>query len=108
MKKLLLLLAIIISSVSYSQEILTNKSVIELVELGFEESVIIAKIESSQTNFDTTIEKLRELKSKGATPNILKAMMSPSKNSPEAKEPTKKQQAPKPTDTGVLLGKWRE
>jgi len=99
MKKLLVLLAIIISSVSYSQEILTNKSVIELVELGFEESVIIAKIESSQTNFDTTIEKLRELKSKGATPNILKAMMSPSKNSPEAKEPTKKQQAPKPTDT---------
>ena len=66
MKKLLLLLAIIISSVSYSQEILTNKSVIELVELGFEESVIIAKIESSQTNFDTTIEKLRELKSKGS------------------------------------------
>lgn len=99
MKKLLVLLAIIIYSVSYSQEILTNKSVIELVELGFEESVIIAKIESSETNFDTTIEKLRELKSKGATPNILKAMMSPSKNEPEAKEPIKKQQAPKPTDT---------
>ena len=99
MKKLLLLLAIIISSVSYSQEILTNKSVIELVELGFEESVIIAKIESSETNFDTTIEKLKELKSKGVSPNILKAMMSPSKNKPEAKEPIKKQQAPKPTDT---------
>ncbi|MDB4496231.1 hypothetical protein N9254_02060 [Flavobacteriaceae bacterium] len=102
MKKLTSLL-LLICTLSFcnlsSQEILTNKSVIELVELGFEESVIIAKIESSETNFDTTIEKLRELKSKGATPNILKAMMSPSKNEPEAKEPIKKQQAPKPTDT---------
>lgn len=102
MKKLTSLL-LIICSLSFcnlsSQEILTNKSVIQLVELGFEESVIIAKIESSETNFDTTIEKLRELKSKGASPNILKAMMSPSKNKPEAKELIKKQQAPKPTDT---------
>lgn len=102
MKKLTSLL-LLICTLSFcdisSQEILTNKSVIELVELGFEESVIIAKIESSETNFDTTIDKLRELKSKGVTPNILKAMMSPSKNELEVKEPTKKQQAPKPTDT---------
>lgn len=82
-----------------SQEVLTNQSVVELVELGFEESVIIAKIESSETNFDTTIDKLKELKAKGVTPSILKAMMSPSKNKPVAKEPIKKQQAPKPDDT---------
>lgn len=99
MKRLFLLLFLLSFGNLSSQEVLTNQSVIELVELGFEESVIIAKIESSETNFDTTIDKLKELKLKGVNPSILKAMMSSLKNKPVTKEPTKKQQAPKPDDT---------
>ncbi|MGB2418474.1 MAG: hypothetical protein ACPH9A_07675 [Flavobacteriaceae bacterium] len=66
MKKLLLLSALLIfSSYSFSQEILDNQSVIDMVELGFEEQVIIDKIESSETNFITTIDELKVLKEKG-------------------------------------------
>ena len=53
MKKLLLLVAITLSAISYSQEILDNQSIIDLIHLDFEEGVIIAKIESSDTNNET-------------------------------------------------------
>ena len=76
MKKLLLLSALLIfSSYSFSQEILDNQSVIDMIEIGFEEQVIIDKIESSETNFVTTIDELKALKEKGVTPNVLSTMM---------------------------------
>lgn len=76
MKKLLLLSALLIfGSYSFSQEILNNKSVIEMIEFGFDEQVIIDKIESSETNFMTTIDELKTLKDKGVTPNVLSVMM---------------------------------
>lgn len=53
MKKLLLLLAITLSAISYSQKILDNQSIIDLIELNFEEGVIITKIESSDINNET-------------------------------------------------------
>ena len=60
MRKLYLLFLIIITTnLSYSQEVLTNQSIIDLTELGFDEQVIIDKIESSETNFDTTIDALK-------------------------------------------------
>ena len=66
MKKLLILSALLIFVFnSFSQEILDNQSVIDMVELGFEEQVIIDKIESSETNFITTIDELKVLKEKG-------------------------------------------
>ena len=76
MKKILLLSALLIFSLnSHSQQILDNQSVIDMVELGFDEQVIIDKIKSTDSNFDTSIEKLNILKLSGATPNILTAII---------------------------------
>jgi hypothetical protein len=89
MKRLLLFSALLIfSSYSFSQEILDNQSVIDMVELGFEEQVIIDKIESSETNFITTIDELKVLKEKGVTPNVLSTMMKALNQKKETKKNT--------------------
>lgn len=80
MRKLYLLFLIIITTnLSYSQEVLTNQSIIDLIELGFDEQVIIDKIESSETNFDTTIDALKILKEKGVLGKVLSSMIKKSK-----------------------------
>lgn len=69
---------------SQAQEsILTNKEVIEMLELGFEEDLIITKIETSRTNFNTNISELKKLKERGASSNIISAMMKQEKEAPE-------------------------
>lgn len=62
-----------------TEEVLTNQSVIDMVEMGFESDVVVAKIKNSNTKFETTIEKLKELKNKGIASEIIKAMISASK-----------------------------
>lgn len=82
MKKLLFtIFVIIISSVTINaqQEIMTNKSVIDMLEIGFTEDVIITKINTSQCNFNTVIEELKILKEKGVSSNIIVAMMKSTK-----------------------------
>lgn len=76
-----------------TEEILTNQSVIDMVEMGFEPEVVIAKIKNSKTNFETSIDKLKELKDKGLAGDIIKAMLTASK--PEEKVEVEK--------TGVFL-----
>ena len=76
-KKLILLL--FIPLLSYSQETLNNQSVIDMIELGFEEQVIIDKIESTNSDFDTSVETLKTLKETGATSGIMSAMIKASK-----------------------------
>ena len=41
-----------------AQEVLTNQSIVEMVRAGLSERIIVAKIQSSQTNFDTRTEAL--------------------------------------------------
>ena len=86
MKKLLLLFALIFSCHSFSQAILDNQSVIDMIEIGFEEQVIIDKIESSETNFVTTVDELKTLKEKGVMPNVLSSMIKASKQKTEIKK----------------------
>ena len=88
MKKLLLLFALIFSCHSFSQEILDNQSVIDMIEIGFEEQVIIDKIESSETNFVTTVDELKTLKEKGIMPNVLSSMIKASNQKEEIKKVT--------------------
>ena len=63
------------STFSFSQETLTNKSIIDLVELGFNNETIISKIENSITKFDTSINQLKLLKEKNVPTEILTLMM---------------------------------
>lgn len=80
MKKITILFAaLLLTILCYSQDKLTNESVIELTELGFGSDVIISKINSSAVNFDTSIAQLRLLKSKNVTPEVLSLMIDRSK-----------------------------
>ena len=98
MKKLILLL--FIPFLSFSQEILNNQSVIDMIQLGFEDQVIIDKIESTNSDFDTSIETLKLLKKSGASPVILSAMIKASKEPiTEAPKAKKTSSPPKPDDT---------
>ena len=64
---------------SFSQEVLDNQSVIDMIELGFNEQVIIDKIESTNSSFETSLEKLKSLKLLGVSQNILSIMIKESK-----------------------------
>ena len=100
MKKLLLLIAIFSFSQGYAQEILDNQSVIDMIEIGFEEQVIIDKIESTNTDFDTSIEALKSLKNSGVSPSLLSVMIKVSKKEPSINLDKEKQALPpKPNDT---------
>jgi hypothetical protein len=67
-----LLLILILSFTAFSQNILTNKDIIELTEAGISEAIIIAKINNSQFEFDTSMESLKALnKSKVASAVIV-------------------------------------
>ena len=84
---------------SYSQEILNNKSVIDMFQLGFEEQVIIDKIESTNSDFDTSIEALKNLKESGLSPSLLSAMIKASKKDIQVvNQKEKKASIPKPDD----------
>ena len=80
MKKYLLitLLLAFINSVS-SQEVITNESIIEMKQLGFDESLIIDKINSSDVNFDSSISALSKLKKFGASTQVISLVMEKSK-----------------------------
>lgn len=79
MKKLLIALAclfILSARIFAQEEVLTNKSVLDMMELGFSEDIILTKIETSEANFDTSIEALKDLKAKGVSDAVIKSIMS--------------------------------
>lgn len=82
MKKFILCVSLaLISLVALPQdnEVLTNASILEMVELGFDSDLIISKIETTPSNFDTSIEALKDLKSKNIASPIIAAMVYASK-----------------------------
>ena len=60
-----------------AQEVLTNESIIKMVESGLPEAVIAAKIRSSETKFDVTADSLVALKKAGVPDGVLAAMLQP-------------------------------
>lgn len=73
------------SSVSVSaqetmQEKLTNKDIVDMTKSGLPESVILAKIKASPTNFDTSPTALQELKQAGISDAVILAMVQPSES----------------------------
>src|SRR5262245_51821757 len=59
-----------------AQEVMTNETVIQMVKAGFSESVILAKMRSSQTKFDTRTDALIELKKAGVPEKVMQAIVS--------------------------------
>lgn len=76
MKSILLLLIITLSVNAYSQsETMTNKSIIEMMGMGFSDDIIIAKIKEGKGDFSTSIEELKDLKDKGVSDAIIVEIM---------------------------------
>ena len=80
MRNTIIIISFLLSSIlTFSQDKMTNQSILDLLDLGFESEVIIAKINSSQTQFDTSIIQLKALKEKGVTSEVLALMIDKSK-----------------------------
>src|SRR4029450_3208881 len=105
----LLLAACLLASASATapasaQEVMTNETVIQMVKAGFSESVILAKMRSSQTKFDTRTDALIELKKAGVPEKVMQAIGSggatpasaPAAAAPAASGPAPAMAAPAP------------
>ena len=57
------------------EEILTNQSILDMMELGFTNDVIVGKIETSKSSFDTTVDALKALKEKGVGNIVKKSLL---------------------------------
>ena len=57
------------------QEIFTNDEVISLTKAGLASSIIISKIQTSKTNFDTSADALIKLKQNGVGDDVIAAMI---------------------------------
>ena len=91
MKKLLLGIILIFFPLiaSAQDEVLTNQSITDMLELGSSNDVIVTKINTSKNNFDTSIQALKELKEKGVSNDIIVAMMQRNKRSEDKKQESK-------------------
>lgn len=85
MKTLLLILSFFfIGTDTFAQsEVLTNQSVLDMIDLGFSEDVIVAKIETSDSDFDATIKALKNLKEMGVSDTIIMAIINKTKSGTE-------------------------
>lgn len=73
------------SSTLYAQEtapapkgdaqVMTNKDVMDLLKSGLGAEVVVAKIKSSKTNFDTSTSALQEMKAAGVPESVVLAMI---------------------------------
>ena len=58
-----------------SSDVLQNQDIVKMVQAGFDDATIVAKIGSSKCHFDTSTDALIQLKQNGATAAVLKAMV---------------------------------
>ncbi|MEW7847782.1 hypothetical protein AB2N08_03690 [Massilia aurea] len=68
---------------------MSNADVLKLLAAGMPEEVVLEAIENSTGRFDTSANALIALKAKGATPNVLKAMLQAGKPRTAAAASTK-------------------
>lgn len=61
--------------VAAAEDALTNADIVALTEAGLSASVIVAKIESSATEFDTSVEGLVALAGAGVADTVVAAMV---------------------------------
>jgi hypothetical protein len=71
----LLLLSLMGVVSSYAGDVLVNKSIIDLHQLGLGDAVIIDKIKTSRCNFDTSLDGLKQLKAEGISGDVMSAMI---------------------------------
>jgi len=87
MKKLILsiLLLAVTTQFTYAQEVVTNESIIQMKELGFDETIIMSKINASDVDFDASISALSELKKSGVSSEVIALVMQKAQFSTKSK-----------------------
>lgn len=73
-----IVLAVTILANAASQNVsqkLTNNDVVEMKKLGFSDDVILEKIRTSSTNFNTSLQELKTLKAAGISDAVIKSMI---------------------------------
>jgi hypothetical protein len=101
--------ALLLASLSYAQqptsppatraEALTNSDVLKMVEAKLTDDLIIGKIKSSPSDFDTSIDAILKLKAAGASDAIIHAMVEARPTAKAVvKEAVAKEPAPDPND----------
>ena len=75
------------------EEVLSNMDIVLLTEVGLPASVIIAKIEATISDFDTSVEQLVFLSNADVNPAVIMAMMNAVKSA--RAQPKEKDTAPK-------------
>src|SRR4030095_11093133 len=73
----LTVLGLLLATSAFAQEVLTNQLVVDMLKAGLSERVVVAKIRTSPTNFDTGTDALIALKKNGVPEKVIEAMMSP-------------------------------
>ena len=68
-----------------AQEVITNKSIIQMKELGFDDNLIIDKIYTSDVKFDASINGLSKLKKAGVSSEVISVVMEKSKQNTKSK-----------------------
>lgn len=87
-----------------ASDVLTNQSVIEMIDLGFDTEIIIAKINESECNFNTDVEALKAMKEAGADKLIILAMMNRKAELNDEKEVAEEVSTTRPTGIYYVLG----
>ena len=68
-----------------AQETITNESVVQMVELGFDDYMIMDKINTSDVKFDASIAALGDLKKAGVSSEVISLIMEKSKHNTKSK-----------------------
>jgi hypothetical protein len=82
---LIIFLCIGISQTMYSQEVVTNETIIQMKELGFDDDTIIEKINSSDTKLDASIAALTKLKKAGISSKVIALVLKKEKYNSKSK-----------------------
>lgn len=96
MKKLILILLLVTGfslSMSAKEEVLTNQGVVDLVSMGFNDTVIISKINTSEIKFDLSITEMKSLLDRGVSQNVISAMLAANEKAGQLAEAQKAAEA---------------
>ncbi|MEZ4842523.1 MAG: hypothetical protein R2821_13700 [Flavobacteriaceae bacterium] len=85
MKKFIAVLILLCSLSVVAQETITNESVIQMKELGFDDNMIIDKINTSNVKFDASISELSKLKKAGISADVISLIMEKSKHNTKSR-----------------------
>ena len=81
------------SVLCHEEEVLTNADIVSLSSAGLSASAIVAKIDATKTDFDTSVEQLVALSQAGVDDSVIEAMINKSKAAAQSGETFTRPQA---------------